>query len=46
VAPTSLAGQFEQPYGPMGATIPVWRYMKTYGLTHQQLPMVWVVRPG
>ena len=35
VAPTSLAGQFEQPYGPMGPptlfTIPVLRYMKTYG---------------
>ena len=35
VAPTSLAGQFEQPYGPMGPptlfTIPVLRYMKTHG---------------
>src|SRR5260370_40070009 len=35
VAPTSLAGQFEQPYGPMGPptlfTIPVLRYMKTLG---------------
>jgi hypothetical protein len=34
VASTSLAGQFEQPYGPMGPptlfTIPVLRYMKTY----------------
>jgi hypothetical protein len=33
VAPTSLAGQFEQPYGPMAPptlfTIPVLRYMKT-----------------
>src|SRR6266436_1582479 len=41
VAPTSLAGQFEQPYGPMGPpalfTVPVLRYMKTYGLTHAQL---------
>src|SRR3984893_11684733 len=41
VAPTSLAGQFEQPYGPMGPptlfTIPVLRYMKTYGLSHEQL---------
>jgi hypothetical protein len=40
----SLAGQFEQPYGPMGPptlfTIPVLRYMKTYGLTHEQLAMV------
>ena len=46
-APTSLAGQFEQPYGPMGPptlfTIPVLRYMKTYGLTHEQLAMVSVV---
>src|ERR1700740_238551 len=42
-APTSLAGQFEAPYGPMGPptlfTIPVLRYMKTYGLTHEQLAM-------
>jgi hypothetical protein len=34
----SLAGQCEQPYGPMGPptvfTIPVRRYMKTYGLIH------------
>jgi hypothetical protein len=41
VAPTSLAGQFEQRYGPMGPpslfTIPVLRYMKTYGLTDEQL---------
>jgi hypothetical protein len=33
VAPTSLAGQFERTYGPMGPptlfTIPVLRYMKT-----------------
>ena len=44
----SLAGQFEQPYGPMGPptlfTIPVLRYMKTYGLTHEQLAMVSVVQ--
>jgi acetyl-CoA acetyltransferase len=48
VAPTSLAGQFEQPYGPMGPptlfTIAVLRYMKTYGLTHEQLAMVSVVQ--
>src|SRR3984893_14780847 len=48
IAPTSLAGQFEQPYGPMGPptlfTIPVLRYMKTYGLTHEQLAMVSVVQ--
>jgi hypothetical protein len=41
VATTSLASQFEQPYGPMGPltffTIPVLHYMKTYGLTHEQL---------
>ena len=48
VSPASLAGQFEQPYGPMGPptlfTIPVLRYMKTYGLTHEQLAMVSVVQ--
>ena len=48
VAPTSLAGRFEQPYGPMGPptlfTIPVLRYMKTYGLTHEQLAIVSVVQ--
>src|SRR5919197_3291161 len=48
VAPTSLAGQFEQPYGPMGPptlfTIPVLRYMKTYGITEEQLAMVAVVQ--
>jgi acetyl-CoA acetyltransferase len=48
VAPTSLAGQFEQPYGPLGPptlfTIPVLSYMKTYGLTHEQLAMVSVVQ--
>jgi acetyl-CoA acetyltransferase len=47
-APTSLAGQFEQPYGPMGPatlfTIPVLRYMKTYGLAHEQLAVVSVVQ--
>jgi acetyl-CoA acetyltransferase len=47
-SPASLAGQFEAPYGPMGPptlfTIPVLRYMKTYGLTHEQLAMVAVVQ--
>src|SRR5580692_4072902 len=37
VPPSSLNGQFEQPYGPMGPpslfTVPVLRYMKRYGLT-------------
>jgi acetyl-CoA acetyltransferase len=48
VAPTSLAGQFEQLYGPMGPptlfTIPVLRYMKTYGLTDETLAMVSVMQ--
>ena len=48
VAPTSLAGQFEQPYGPLGPptlfTVPVLRYMKTYGLTEETLAMVSVVQ--
>jgi hypothetical protein len=47
VAPTSLAGQFEQPYGPMGpptlSTIPVLRYMNTYGLSHETLAIVLVI---
>jgi acetyl-CoA acetyltransferase len=47
-APTSLAGQFEQPYGPLGPPtlfpMPVLRYMKTYGVTHEQLAMVAVVQ--
>lgn len=46
--PESYAGQFELPYGPSGPptlfTIPVLRYMKTYGLTHEQLAMVAVVQ--
>ena len=45
VAPTSLASQFDQPYGPPTlSTIPVLRYMKTYGLSHEQLAMVSVVQ--
>jgi acetyl-CoA acetyltransferase len=44
VAPTGLAGRFKQSYGPMRPptlfTIPVLRYMKTYGLTHEQPAMV------
>jgi acetyl-CoA acetyltransferase len=48
VAPSSLAGQFEQPYGTMGPptlfTIPALRYMKTYGLSHETLAMVSVVQ--
>ena len=45
---SSLAGQFELPYGVLGAptmfTIPVLRYMKDYGLTHEQLANVAVVQ--
>jgi acetyl-CoA acetyltransferase len=48
VAPSSLAGQFEQPFGPMGPPtlfpIPLLRYMKTYGVTHEQLAMVAVAQ--
>jgi len=48
VSPGSLAGQFELPYGPMRPPtlfpIPVLRYMKTYGVTHEQLAMVAVVQ--
>jgi len=44
----SLAGQFEMPYGPMGPptlfTLPVLRYMKDLGLTHEQLAMVSVIQ--
>ena len=44
----SLAGQFEGPYGGMGPTtmftIGVLRYMKDYGLTHEQLATVAVVQ--
>jgi acetyl-CoA acetyltransferase len=44
----SLPGQFEAPYGAAGPpsmfTIPVLRYMKDYGLTHEQLAMVAVVQ--
>jgi acetyl-CoA acetyltransferase len=48
VAPSSLNGQFEQPFGPMGPpsmfTIPVLRYMKTYGVTEEQIAQVCVVQ--
>ncbi len=44
----SLNGQFEQPFGPMGPpsmfTIPVLRYMKTYGVTEEQVAQVAVVQ--
>jgi acetyl-CoA acetyltransferase len=45
---TSLQAQFEAPYGPTGAPsmfpIGVLRYMKKYGLTHEQLAKVAVVQ--
>ena len=48
VHPQSLNGQFEQPFGPMGPpsmfTIPVLRYMKTYGVTEEQIAQVAVVQ--
>jgi acetyl-CoA acetyltransferase len=44
----SLLGQFELPYGVYGPpsmfTIPMLRYMKTYGMTEAQLAMVSVVQ--
>jgi acetyl-CoA acetyltransferase len=48
VAASSLQGQFEIPFGPMGPptlfTVPVLRYLKTYGITQEQLAMVAVVQ--
>jgi acetyl-CoA acetyltransferase len=45
---SSLAGQFEAPYGSAGPptmfTIPVLRYMKTYGVTEADLATVAVVQ--
>jgi acetyl-CoA acetyltransferase len=44
----SLSGQFEAPYGPAGPptmfTIPVLRYLKTYGLTEEDLAWVSVIQ--
>lgn len=44
----SLAAQFEMPFGPMGPptlfTLPVLRYMKTHGVTEEQLAQVAVVQ--
>jgi len=46
--PSSLSGQFETPYGPAGPptvfTIPVLRYLKTYGLTEEDLAWVPVIQ--
>jgi acetyl-CoA acetyltransferase len=45
---SSILGQFEAPYGTVGPTtaftIPVLRYMKEYGLTHEQLAYVAVAQ--
>jgi len=45
---SSMPGQFEAPYGTTGPTstftIPVLRYMKEYGLTHEQLAYVAVAQ--
>jgi acetyl-CoA acetyltransferase len=44
----SLAGQFEAPYGPAGPptmfTLPVLRYLKTYGLSEADLAWVAVIQ--
>ncbi len=46
--PASLQGQFEAPFGPAGPptmfTIGVLRYMKDFGLTHEQLASVAVAQ--
>lgn len=46
--PMSLVGQFEAPFGTIGAptmfTIPVLRYLKTYGVSLEKLAMVPVVQ--
>ena len=48
IPPASLQGQFEAPFGIFGPptmfTIPVLRYLKTYGVTEEQLAMVAVVQ--
>ena len=48
IPPHTFVGQFELPYGTFGPptmfTIPVMRYMKTYGMTEAQLAMVAVVQ--
>jgi acetyl-CoA acetyltransferase len=48
VPPDSLNGQFEQPFGTFGPPsmfpIPVLRFMKTHGITHEQIAMVSVVQ--
>jgi acetyl-CoA acetyltransferase len=45
---SSLSGQFEMPYGPVGPptmfTVPVLRYLKTYGLSAEDLAWVAVIQ--
>jgi acetyl-CoA acetyltransferase len=47
-APSSLMGQFEMPFGvtspPTMFTVPVLRYMKTYGVTEEDLATVAVIQ--
>ncbi|QUD86277.1 thiolase C-terminal domain-containing protein [Phenylobacterium montanum] len=47
-SPTSWSGQFEVPFGvtspPTMFTIPALRYMKTYGVTEEQVAMVSVIQ--
>ena len=47
-SPSSMAGQFEMPYGPAGPptmfTVPVLRYLKTYGYTVEDLANVAVIQ--
>ncbi len=47
-AASSLSGQFEMPYGPVGPptlfTLPALRYMFEYGLSHEELAMVAVIQ--
>lgn len=47
-SPSSLMGQFEMPYGvtapPTMFTVPVLRYLKTYGLTEEDLAWVSVIQ--
>ena len=47
-AASSLMGQFEMPFGPVGPptmfTVPVLRYMKTYGVTEEDLATVAVIQ--
>ena len=47
-APSSLMGQFEMPFGPVGPptmfTVPVLRYLKTYGVPEQDLANVAVIQ--